>query len=222
MEERRILIADDEPDILEMLEYALKKEGYTVSIANDGEEAFNMAHEVDPEIILLDVMMPKIDGIEVCRRLRADKKFESTTIVILTARDEEYSEIAGFDAGADDYVTKPIKIRSILKRLKAHQRRIPKVVEDKLTVGEFVIDREKYLLFKAGAEIKLPRKEFELLYLLMLNVKKVVTREKVFAEIWGTDVIVVDRTIDVHIRRIRMKIGEQHIETVKGVGYKFV
>ena len=222
MEEKRILIADDEPDILEMLAYALKKEGYAVTLANDGEEAIQKARAIDPEIILLDVMMPKMDGIEVCRQLRSDKKFENTTIIILTARDEEYSEIAGFDAGADDYVTKPVKIRSILKRLKAHQRRIPKVTEDKLADGDFVIDREKYLLFKQGEEIKLPRKEFELLYLLMLNKKKVVTREKVFTEIWGTDVIVVDRTIDVHIRRIRMKIGQNHIETVKGVGYKYV
>lgn len=222
MEGKRILIADDEPDILEMLEYALVKEGYTVCLASDGQAAIEQANEFKPDLILLDVMMPKIDGIEVCRRLRSMPQFEETMIVILTARDEEYSEIAGFDAGADDYVTKPVKLRSMLRRLGALQRRVPKALDEKVSAGDFVIDREKYLVYKHEEEIKLPRKEFELLYLLVSNLNKVVTRERVFEEIWGNDVIVVDRTIDVHIRRIRMKIGDRHIQTVKGVGYKFV
>ena len=219
---KKILIADDEADLLEMLDYAFQKAGYEVDLAADGEEALEKAEAFAPDIILLDVMMPKIDGIEVCRRLRAKPAFDDTLIVILTARDEEYSEIAGFDSGADDYVTKPVKLRSMLRRIEALQRRVSKPVEDKLVVGNFVIDREKYLLIKAGEEIRLPRKEFELLYLLMGNYNKVVTRDKVFEEIWGNEVIVVDRTIDVHIRRIRIKIGEDHIQTVKGVGYKFV
>jgi two-component system alkaline phosphatase synthesis response regulator PhoP len=219
---KKILIADDEPDILEMLEYALERDGFEVYKAHDGEEALRKAAKHLPEIILLDVMMPKIDGIEVCRTLRQDNKFENTIILILTARSEEYSEVAGFEAGADDYVTKPVKIRSLLHRLGALQRRGTKPGKESLQAGPFIIDREKYLIVKGEEEIKLPRKEFELLHLLVSMKNKVLTREKIFEEIWGQDVIVVDRTIDVHIRRIRIKIGEQYIQTVKGVGYKFV
>ncbi|MBK9451695.1 MAG: response regulator transcription factor [Bacteroidetes bacterium] len=219
---KKILIADDEPDILEMLEYALLRDGFEVYKAQDGEETLRKAAKHLPDIILLDVMMPKMDGIEVCRALRQDNKFENTIILILTARSEEYSEVAGFEAGADDYVTKPVKIRSLLHRLGALQRRGTKPPQESLQAGPFVIDREKYLIIKHGEEIKLPRKEFELLHLLVSMRNKVVTREKIFEEIWGQDVIVVDRTIDVHIRRIRIKIGEQYIQTVKGVGYKFV
>ncbi|HEX2898310.1 MAG TPA: response regulator transcription factor [Bacteroidia bacterium] len=219
---KKILIADDEQDILEMLEYALERDGFEVFKAHDGEETLRKAAKHVPDIILLDVMMPRMDGIEVCRSLRHDPKFEDTIILILTARSEEYSEVAGFEAGADDYVTKPVKIRSLLHRLGALQRRGSKQAPEAMQAGPFVIDREKYLIIKNGEEIKLPRKEFELLHLLVSLRNKVVTRERIFEEIWGQDVIVVDRTIDVHIRRIRIKIGEQFIQTVKGVGYKFV
>jgi two-component system alkaline phosphatase synthesis response regulator PhoP len=222
MEGRKILIADDEQDILEMLEYALEKEGYKVFQAPDGQRALEVARKESPDLIVLDVMMPKMDGIEVCRQLRSESQFDETIILILTARSEEYSEVAGFDAGADDYVAKPIKIRSLLRRMEALMRRGQKGGQENLELGPFLIDREKYLIFKAGEEIKLPRKEFELLFLLAANKGKVVTRDRIFEEIWGTEVVVVDRTIDVHIRRIRMKVGEQYIQTIKGVGYKFV
>jgi two-component system, OmpR family, alkaline phosphatase synthesis response regulator PhoP len=222
MAAKKILIADDEQDILEILEYALEKDGYEVIRAHDGEETLRKASKFLPDIILLDVMMPKMDGIEVCRSLRHDPKFENTIILILTARSEEYSEVAGFEAGADDYVTKPVKMRSLMHRLGALQRRGVRPDTEALNIGPFVIDRDKYLIVKNGEEIKLPRKEFELLHLLCSLHNKVVTRERIFEEIWGHDVIVVDRTIDVHIRRIRIKIGEQYIQTVKGVGYKFV
>jgi two-component system, OmpR family, alkaline phosphatase synthesis response regulator PhoP len=221
MQRKKVLIADDEPDILEMLSYALEKDGYEVITAHDGEETLKKALKHLPDIILLDIMMPKHDGIEVCRTLRQDKAFMDKIIMILTARSEEYSEVAGFDAGADDYVTKPIKIRSLLSRIEALQKRRQKDNPSALQVGPFSIDREKYLIVNGAQEIKLPRKEFELLYLLASMYNKVVTRERIFDEIWGKDVIVVDRTIDVHIRRIRIKIGEQYIQTVKGVGYKF-
>lgn len=222
MQGTRILIADDERDILEMLEYTLSKEGYQVKKALDGEETIKQAENFSPDIILLDIMMPKMDGIEVCRTLRAKPKFDNTIIMILTARGEEYSEVAGFDAGADDYVTKPVKLRSLVRRLSALQRRGHKAEPDLLSIPPLTIDREKYLLTMADEEIKLPRKEFELLYLLASNKNKVVTRERIFEAIWGKDVIVVDRTIDVHIRRLRKKIGKEYIQTVKGVGYKFV
>ncbi len=222
MQGKKVLIADDEPDILELLAYAMEKEGYEVILAHDGEETIKKALKHLPDIILLDVMMPKKDGIEVCRQLRTEKSLEETIILILTARSEEYSEVAGFDAGADDYVTKPVKLRSLLSRLEALQRRGIKNNPSVLQAGPFAIDREKYLIVHGLEEIKLPRKEFELLYLLASMRNKVVSRDRIFEEIWGKDVIVVDRTIDVHIRRIRIKIGEQYIQTIKGVGYKFV
>ena len=222
MEQKRILIADDEKDILELLEYALEKEGYEVYKAKDGEETLQKAQDKLPNIVLLDIMMPKMDGIEVCRHLRKDPRFDETIIIILTARGEEYSEVAGFEAGADDYVTKPVKLRALIQRLEALQRRGPKPVSEVLVVPPLTIDREKYSLELNGEEIKLPRKEFELLFLLATNANKVVTRDRIFETIWGKDVIVVDRTIDVHIRRLRSKIGEELIQTIKGVGYKFV
>lgn len=222
MQGKSILIADDERDIIEMLEYTLNKEGYTVITAEDGAEALRKAEADKPDIILLDIMMPKMDGIEVCRTLRGKATFVNTLIIILTARGEEYSEVAGFDAGADDYVTKPIKLRSLLSRLSALQRRGQKADPDQLTLASFTIDREKYVLIMDDQEVRLPRKEFELLYLLASNNNKVVTRDRIFEAIWGKDVIVVDRTIDVHIRRLRKKIGSEFIQTVKGVGYKFV
>jgi two-component system, OmpR family, alkaline phosphatase synthesis response regulator PhoP len=222
MEQRRILIADDEKDILELLEYALEKEGYEVFKAKDGEETLQKAIDKLPNIVLLDIMMPKMDGIEVCRHLRRDPRFDETIVIILTARGEEYSEVAGFEAGADDYVTKPVKLRALIQRLEALQRRGPKPASEILVVPPLTIDREKYSLELNGEEIKLPRKEFELLFLLATNANKVVTRDRIFEAIWGKDVIVVDRTIDVHIRRLRSKIGEELIQTIKGVGYKYV
>lgn len=222
MGNKSILIADDEKDILDLLEYALKKEDYQVFRAMDGEETIEVAEKHVPNIVLLDIMMPKMDGIEVCRQLRDNPLFENTYILILTARGEEYSEVAGFDAGADDYITKPVKIRSLMRRLHALQRRRQLPDSDLLNVPPLRIDRSKYLLYIDELEIKLPRKEFELLYLLTSNSGKVVTRENILQTIWGKDVVVVDRTIDVHIRRIRQKIGEKYIQTVKGVGYKFL
>ena len=221
MEKKRILVADDERDILEMLTYTLEKEGYEVACAENGEETLQKANKIIPNIVLLDIMMPKMDGIEVCRTLRQDSRFDNTYILILTARGEEYSEVAGFDAGADDYIVKPVKLRSLVKRLGALQRRAQINSNEILELGPFVIDREKYSLSKSGQEIKLPRKEFELLFLLGRNQGKVVKRDTIFQNIWGKDVIVVDRTIDVHIRRLRKKIGEHFIQTIKGVGYKF-
>ncbi len=222
MQETSILIADDERDIIEMLKYTLTKEGYTVIAAEDGIETIKKAEKYKPEIILLDIMMPKMDGIEVCRSLRSKTEFKDTIIIILTARGEEYSEVAGFDAGADDYVTKPVKLRSLMSRLSALQRRGTKTDPDLLSLPPLTIDREKYVLTIEDKEIRLPRKEFELLYLLASNNNKVVTRDRIFEAIWGKDVVVVDRTIDVHIRRLRQKIGKGFIQTVKGVGYKFV
>lgn len=222
MQGTNILIADDERDIIEMLEYNLSKEGYNVTTAEDGAETIKKAEANKPDIILLDIMMPKMDGIEVCRTLRNKPGFENTIIIILTARGEEYSEVAGFDAGADDYVTKPVKLRSLMSRLSALQRRGQKAEPDLLSLPPITIDREKYVLILKEEEVKLPRKEFELLYLLASHNNKVVTRERIFEAIWGKDVIVVDRTIDVHIRRLRKKIGKDFIQTVKGVGYKFV
>jgi two-component system alkaline phosphatase synthesis response regulator PhoP len=222
MEQKRILIADDEKDILELLEYTFQKEGFEVFLASDGEATLKAARSVIPDIILLDIMMPKMDGIEVCRNLRNDARFEDSIIIILTARGEEYSEVAGFEAGADDYVTKPVKLRALLQRIDTLQRRGPKQVAESIVLNGVVIDREKYAVIVSGEEVKLPRKEFELLFLLASNPNKVVTRDRIFEAIWGRDVIVVDRTIDVHIRRLRAKIGDDLIQTVKGVGYKFV
>ena len=222
MEQKRILIADDEKDILELLEYTFQKEGFEVFLASDGEATLKAARSVIPDIILLDIMMPKMDGIEVCRNLRNDARFEDSIIIILTARGEEYSEVAGFEAGADDYVTKPVKLRALLQRIDTLQRRGPKQVAESIVLNGVVVDREKYAVIVSGEEVKLPRKEFELLFLLASNPNKVVTRDRIFEAIWGRDVIVVDRTIDVHIRRLRAKIGDDLIQTVKGVGYKFV
>lgn len=222
MQGKKILVADDEKDILELLEYALRKEGYAVEVALNGEQALEKAAEFQPQVVILDIMMPGIDGIEVCRRLRAQSQFENATILILTARGEEYSEIAGFDAGADDYVTKPVKIRSLIRRLEVLQTRTVPPPSNAMTLGDLTIDREKYLVTVAGREVRLPRKEFELLYLLATQVNRVVTRDRIFETVWGRDVVVVDRTIDVHIRRLREKIGSDRIRTVKGVGYKLV
>lgn len=222
MSAKKILIVDDEKDIRDLLEYRLEAEGYEVAKARDGEEGLRKAKEFHPEIILLDIMMPKMDGIELCRTLRNIAEFKKAHILILSARGEEYSEVAGFEAGADDYVVKPVRMRSLLKRLESVQRRTVTEEPDSLRFGDLSIDKARYLLTKNSEEVKLPKKEFELLYLLASNPNKVITRDKILERVWGNNVVVVDRTIDVHIRRIRQKIGKGFIQTVKGVGYKFI
>lgn len=221
---QKILIVDDEPDILELIEYNLKKEGYQVFTARNGQEAVSEAKRSQPDLIVLDIMMPKMDGIEACRIMRAMPEFKNTFMVFLTARSEEYSEIAGFNVGADDYIAKPIKPRALVSRINAILRRNSapeEVTENKLEIGDLVIDREAYLVFKAGEKIVLAKKEFELLYLLASKPGKVYTREVILKNIWEDSVVVTNRTIDVHIRKIREKLGENYVSTVKGVGYKF-
>lgn len=221
---QKILIVDDEPDILELIEYNLKKEGYQVFTARNGQEAISEAKRSQPDLIVLDIMMPKMDGIEACRIMRAMPEFKNTFMVFLTARSEEYSEIAGFNVGADDYIAKPIKPRALVSRINAILRRNSapeEVTENKLEIGDLVIDREAYLVFKAGEKVVLAKKEFELLYLLASKPGKVYTREVILKNIWEDSVVVTNRTIDVHIRKIREKLGENYVSTVKGVGYKF-
>jgi len=220
--EHKILLVDDEPDILEFLSYNLKKEGYQVFTAGTGEEGIAIARKEQPHLVLLDVMMPGVDGIEVCRELRAAPGMDSVIIAFLTARSEDYSHIAGFEAGADDYINKPIKPRVLLSRIKALLRRNAAGTESTaVDVGKLRIDRESYLVYKEGEEISLPRKEFELLSLLASKPGKVFPREEILNRVWGDEVVVGDRTIDVHIRKLREKLGEEFIRTVKGVGYKF-
>lgn len=223
----KILLVDDEPDILEFMEYNLKKENYDVFKANNGKEALQKAKQILPDLIILDIMMPEMDGIETCRALREQKDFKKTLIAFLTARNEDYSQIAGFDVGADDYITKPIKPRVLVSRINALFRRYETPNGESqqkgnvLTVADIRIDRDQYLVFKGEEKIELPRKEFELLALLANKPGKVFTRDEILERVWGNDVIVGDRTIDVHIRKLREKIGEERIKTVKGIGYKF-
>jgi two-component system alkaline phosphatase synthesis response regulator PhoP len=222
----KILIVDDEADILELIEYNLKQEGYQVFTATNGQEAITVAKKVLPDLILLDVMMPKMDGIEACRLMRSLPEFKQTFMVFLTARNEEYSEIAGFNVGADDYITKPIKPRSLVSRINAILRRNGQQTEDdqspkKLEIEDLVIDREAFLVYKAGKKVVLAKKEFELLHLLASKPGKVFTRDQILKNIWEESVIVTNRTIDVHIRKLREKLGDTYVGTVKGVGYKF-
>jgi len=218
----KILVVDDEQDIVEFITYNLTKEGYRVCSAYNGKEAIEIAKSEHPDLILLDVMMPVLDGIETCKQLKSDPTFKNTFIVFLTARAEEYSEIAGFEAGADDYIAKPIKPKVLITRISAILRRMPKMqVSSKLKIGEIEIDRETFLVYKDGRKIQLARKEFELLFLLASKPGKVFTREYILEKVWGDEVLVVDRTIDVHIRKLREKIGDKYIGTIKGVGYKF-
>lgn len=220
--DHKILLVDDEPDILEFLSYNLRKEGYQVYTALTGEEGIRVAKKEMPHLVLLDVMMPGIDGMEVCRELRSAQGMDNVVIAFLTARSEDYSHIAGFEAGADDYINKPIKPRVLLSRIKALLRRSANGTESTaVDVGKLRIDRESYLVFKDGAEISLPRKEFELLSLLASKPGKVFARDEILNKVWGDEVVVGDRTIDVHIRKLREKLGEEFIRTVKGVGYKF-
>lgn len=219
----KILIADDEPDILDFIEYNLVKEGYKVIKAHNGAQAIQLAYAERPQLILLDIMMPEKDGIEVCRELRNIPEFNGTLIAFLTARNEDFTQVQGFDVGADDYITKPIKPRILLSRINALLRRRGTVEteQEKMVFGDFSIDEEKYLVYKKGTPISLAKKEFELILLLTSKPGKVFTRQEIFNKIWGMDVIVGDRTIDVHIRKIREKIGEEYIKTIKGIGYKF-
>lgn len=225
MEAEKILIVDDEPDILEFLQYNLEKEGFSVVTASDGEQALKIAEKEMPDLIILDIMMPKIDGVEVCRQIRAKPAFDHTLIAFLTAREEDYSQIAALDVGGDDYITKPIRPRVFVSRIKALLRRADKQSELKdrgvITVGDLTIDKERVTVSRNGEEIELAKKEFELLYLLVSKPGKVFSREEIFNKIWGSDVIVGNRTIDVHIRKLREKIGENYIKTIKGIGYKF-
>ena len=220
-----ILCVDDEPDILEILKYNLSSEGYNVLTANDGLSAISKAKEIIPNLIILDIMMPNMDGIEACEKLRADQKFNDTIIMFLTARGEDYSHVAAYEAGADDYVTKPVKPKVLVSKVKGLLRRLKKVIENNINYIEFEnikIDREKYKVYISDKTLNLPRKEFELLYLLASKPDKVFKRDKIMEMVWGGEVIVGDRTIDVHIRKLREKIGDKYFKTVKGVGYKFV
>jgi len=220
----KILLVDDEPDILEFMEYNLKNENYDVFKAVNGKEAIQKAKQTHPDLIVLDIMMPEMDGIETCRTLREMPEFKDTMIAFLTARNEDYSQIAGFDVGADDYITKPIKPKVLISRINALFRRYNgKDAKDKgvTDVGNIRIDREQYLVYKSGNKIILPKKEFELLSLLVSKPGKVFTRDEILERVWGNDIIVGDRTIDVHIRKLREKLGEDHLKTVKGIGYKF-
>lgn len=219
-----ILLADDEPDILEIIRYNLASEGYKIITAENGKEALELAKKEKPQLIILDVMMPEMDGIETCNQLRKVSELNDTVITFLTARSEDYSQMAGFDAGADDYITKPIKPKVLTSKVKALLRRFRESDRNKdiLEAGDLIIDRGEYKVIKQGEEILLPRKEFELLYLLASQPGRVYNRDEIMERIWGNDVVVGGRTIDVHIRKLREKIGDERFKTVKGVGYKFV
>lgn len=218
----KILLADDEEDILQFLSYNLVKEGYEVITAGNGQEAINTAKKEKPDLIILDVMMPILDGIEACKEIRTIPELKNKLIVFLTARGEDYSQIAGFESGADDYITKPIKPKLLISRIKALIRRIDTNSDNTIIeLGPVKIDKEKHLVFKDNQPIELPKKEFLLLELLAKKPGKVFSREYILDKIWGDDVVVGERTIDVHIRKIREKIGEDYIKTIKGMGYKF-
>jgi two-component system alkaline phosphatase synthesis response regulator PhoP len=220
----KVLLVDDEQDILEFLSYNLKQEGYSIFTANNGKEAIEVAKAETPDLIVLDVMMPEMDGVETCMELRKISELQHCFIIFLTARSEDYSQIAGLEAGADDYLTKPIKPRVFVSKIKALFRRkvtnAKKVNTNNVSQG-ISIDRERYLVMNEDQEFSLPKKEFELLALLISKPGKVFTRQEILEKIWGEEVIVGDRTIDVHIRKLREKLGIDHIKTVKGVGYKF-
>ena len=220
----KILLVDDEPDILEIVGYNLSQEGYSIVTATNGKEAIAMAKKELPHLIIMDVMMPGMDGMEACENIRKIPELSNTLITFLTARSEDYSQVAGFEAGADDYISKPIKpkllvskVKALLRRLKGDENKNPETI----TVGSIVINREEYKIIKDNIEIVLPRKEFELFYLLASKPGKVFKREEILDKIWGNDVIVGGRTIDVHIRKLREKIGDEYFKTTKGVGYKF-
>lgn len=217
----KILLVDDEPDILQLLSYNLGAEGYDIETARNGREGVKKALEFSPDLILLDLMMPEMDGIEACMEIRKHAELQGATIAFLTARSEDHSQIAGLEAGADDYITKPVKPRVLVSKVRALLRRSEQLSSDQFEANGIIIDRERYVVKQGEKEIDLPRKEFELLALMAASPGKVFTRDVILANIWGSDVIVGDRTIDVHIRKLREKLGEELIRTVKGVGYKF-
>ena len=219
----KILVVDDDPDIIEILTYNLSNEGYNVKSAVNGIEALKKAKKFIPDIILLDVMMPEMDGIEACSKLREIESLSKSMIIFLSARGEDFTQIAAFDAGADDYINKPVKPKILLKKISSISRRILSENNNtsNIIVGSLVIDRESYSVTHNKDEITLPRKEFELIYLLASKPGKVLTRDEIMFKVWGTQVVVGDRTIDVHVRKLREKIGEKYIRTIKGVGYKF-
>jgi two-component system, OmpR family, alkaline phosphatase synthesis response regulator PhoP len=223
MNKQRILLVDDEPDILELISYNLEKEGFEVQTASNGRIALQKARLQKPDLVLLDVMMPEMDGMETCRELREDPQLKDVIIALLTARNEDYSQIAGFEAGADDYISKPIKPRVLVSRVKALLRRQTPAaaVAAPSSSSGITIDKERYLVFKNNQPLSLPKKEFELLALLASAPGRVFTRENILNTVWGNDVVVGDRTIDVHIRKLREKLGDDYFKTIKGVGYKF-
>lgn len=225
MRKTTILIVDDEPDILEILKFNLEKEDFNVVTASNGEDGIERAVESNPDLIVLDIMMPKMDGVEVCRTLRKKPEFKDVLIAFLTAREEDYSQIAALDVGGDDYITKPIRPRVLISRIKALLRRKGRTADSEaknlLTFGALEINLENISVVKDGVRIDLAKKEFELLSLLSGRPGKVFSREEIFRKIWGLDVIVGNRTIDVHVRKLREKIGENYIKTMKGIGYKF-
>ncbi len=219
----KILCVDDEDDILEILSYNLRKEGYKVYTSTNGKEAIELSKKIIPDLIILDVMMPELDGIETCSRMNEIPALKNTVKIFLTARSEDYSQIAGFKSGADDYVTKPIKPKVLIHRIEALLRRKSKVDEPEeknIVLPGLIIDNEKYKVVRDGKEVSLPKKEFELLKLLASKPDKVFKRDVILQKVWGDDVVVIDRTIDVHIRKLREKLNLKEIKTVKGVGYK--
>ncbi len=221
--EIKILLVDDEPDIREIIGFNLTNEGYQVYVSSNGEKAVKKAIEITPHLIIMDIMMPELDGISACEQIRSQPKLQSTVIMFLSARGEDFSYVAAFDAGADDYVTKPIKPKVLLSKVKGLLRRFKNSDEEPsvLNLGDLIVDKEEYKVTHNGTSFGLPRKEFELLFLLASRPNKVHKREKIMEKIWGADVVVGDRTIDVHIRKLREKVGEKFFKTVKGVGYKF-
>lgn len=222
MNDFKILLVDDEQDVLEFMKYNLEKEGFWVYTATNGSDGIQLAKKIKPDLIVLDLMMPVKDGITTCKELRSMEEFKHTLITFLTARDEDYSQIAGFESGADDYITKPIKPKVFISRINALFRRLEeKAAPKNIKIGNIEIDKEKYIVIKNGKEINLPRKEFELLGLLVSKPGRVFKREEILNKVWGNDTIVGDRTIDVHIRKLREKIGEDLFKTIKGIGYKF-
>lgn len=225
---QKILLVDDEKDILEFISYNLNKEGYEVLTAHNGRDGIELARKFVPQLILLDIMMPEIDGMETCEELRKIGELDNTIIVFLTARGEDYSQIAGFNAGGDDYIVKPISPKVLISKIKALIRRRDRAnnsAEKQENViieqDDIILDREKYIVIKKGEKLSLPKKEFELFALLISKPERVFSRNEIFSKIWGDDVIVGDRTIDVHIRKLREKVGEKYIQTIKGVGYKY-
>jgi two-component system alkaline phosphatase synthesis response regulator PhoP len=220
----KILIVDDDSDIVEMLQYNLRKEGYETKTADNGKKAVEIAKEFVPHLVLMDIMMPIMDGVEACRQMREVSALKETFVIFLTARSEEYSEVAAFDVGADDFITKPIKPRALMSRIAAALRRnnaTKEATDGKIEIGDLVIDKDNYSVIKGGESLPFPKKEFELLYFLAKNPNKVFGRDDLLHYIWGADVYVLSRTVDVHVRKLREKIGENYIHTTKGVGYRF-